>query len=501
MHRSADFDLAAPLPSHAPALLQDLGLGIVCNAMSDGEHLVLESSKRALLLGLTSPEEISYRQAVLSDCLANAAVVRHLFRTSVEAIEAERRVWSLYSGAPQSVLSRALSAADVLLAHLRELRRTSDEHAAGFSSEGFMRFFEMLSTELTDDYLAQLDSHLEELRFKNGLLLSGRLGNGNTPQGFGLRRPGPRSPRPRSGPFGRSAYSFDISGKDDAGLRALEDLRARGLNLVANALAQAAEHVRGFFTQLAAELAFYVGCLSLADQLSAKGAPWCSPLPLPASKVAFSAEGLYDVGLALRQDQEVVGNDVSADGKLLTMVTGANQGGKTTFLRSAGLAQLMMQAGMFVAAKSFAANVCPRVFTHFKREEDPAMKRGKLDEELARMSTVANEITPGCLLLCNESFASTNEREGSEIAGEIIKAMTASSVRVVFVTHMFELADKLFAEGLPEALFLRAERLPDGRRTFRLVEGQPLPTSFGQDSYWRVFGPMPGEAAQKRAPA
>jgi hypothetical protein len=64
---------------------------------------------------------------------------------------------------------------------------------------------------------------------------------------------------------------------------------------------------------------------------------------------------------------------------------------------------------------------------------------------------------------------------------------------------MFELADELFTEGLPEALFLRAERLADGRRTFRLVEGQPLPTSFGQDSYWRVFGPMPRET-QKRAP-
>ena len=97
------------------------------------------------------------------------------------------------------------------------------------------------------------------------------------------------------------------------------------------------------------------------------------------------------------------------------MITGANQGGKSTFLRSLGLAQMMMQGGMFVAAANFNANVCHGVFTHFKREEDRTMKSGKFDEELRRMSDIAARITPGCLLLCNESFASTNEREGSEI--------------------------------------------------------------------------------------
>ena len=69
------------------------------------------------------------------------------------------------------------------------------------------------------------------------------------------------------------------------------------------------------------------------------------------------------------------------------MITGANQGGKSTFLRSVGVAQLMMQTGMFVAAQAFSADVRDHVFTHFKREEDAAMESGKLDEELARMST------------------------------------------------------------------------------------------------------------------
>jgi hypothetical protein len=49
----------------------------------------------------------------------------------------------------------------------------------------------------------------------------------------------------------------------------------------------------------------------------------------------------------------------------------------------------------------------------------------------------------------------------------------------------------LHAERRDNATFLRAERLPDGRRTFRIVEGEPLPTSHGQDIYRRIFGQAP----------
>ena len=130
------------------------------------------------------------------------------------------------------------------------------------------------------------------------------------------------------------------------------------------------------------------------------------------------------------------------------MITGANQGGKSTFLRSVGLAQLMTQCGMFVGAESFRANVCDGVFTHYKREEDETMESGKLDEELARMSEIADQITADCMLLCNESFASTNEREGSEIARQVVEAMLEEGIKVLFVTHMFDLAHGFHERGL-----------------------------------------------------
>jgi DNA mismatch repair ATPase MutS len=148
----------------------------------------------------------------------------------------------------------------------------------------------------------------------------------------------------------------------------------------------------------------------------------------------------------------------------------------------------MMQSGMFVGAQSFRASISDGVFTHYKREEGATMRRGKLDGELARVSEIAGQITPGSILLCNESSASTNEREGSEIARQVVRAMPDKQIRVLFVTHMYDLAHGFRAQGLDTALFLRAERQPDGQRTFKLIEREPLPASYGQDSYRRTFG-------------
>jgi DNA mismatch repair ATPase MutS len=147
----------------------------------------------------------------------------------------------------------------------------------------------------------------------------------------------------------------------------------------------------------------------------------------------------------------------------------------------------MMQAGMFVPAESFSSNVCHGVFTHYKREEDSAMQSGKLDEELSRMSEIVDNLRSDSLLLCNESFAATNEREGSEIARQIVTALLEKQIKVFFVTHLYELSHTLYKKKIESALFLRAERQPEGGRTFKLIGGEPLQTSYGEDLYHRIF--------------
>jgi len=229
--------------------------------------------------------------------------------------------------------------------------------------------------------------------------------------------------------------------------------------------------------------------VNLYEQLAKKGEATSFPTSASSGERRLSFKGLYDVCLALHLAARAVGNDLDADGKHLIFITGANQGGKSTFLRSVGVSQLMMQCGMFAPAESFSANVCDGLFTHYKREEDVTMTRGKLDEELSRMSDIVDHMTGNTMLLLNESFAATNEREGAELASQVIRALVGHGVKALFVTHSYELANGFFQTKVNDGMFLRAERQADGRRTFKLVEGEPLPTSFGEDLYERVFAP------------
>jgi DNA mismatch repair ATPase MutS len=487
----------AAAPGNDDVLTQDLELQALWNAMAAGDEFLFEVAKRAILSSLTDPGAVVYRQRVLADCLEHPETVRQLYELAINALENERKARSLWHMAsPDSIVYQSVQVLTLQVEILKRLRQIAEEHAGNFRSEGFRRFFAMLREELSDDYLQTVEHHLRELEFKRGLLESAELAKGNKGRRYIVRTQREQRWTERFSFGNRSpGYTFTIPARDENGFRALEEIRGKGINLVADAVAQSADHVKSFFSMLRIELAFYLGCLNLRERLEEKGEPACFPTPFAAGQLTLAAEGVYDVCLTLHLADRVVGNDLNADGKSLVMITGANQGGKSTLLRSIGLAQLMMQSGMFVGAQSFRASVCAGVFTHYKREEDATMHSGKLDEELARMSAIAGQITPNSILLCNESFASTNEREGSEIARQVVRAMLGKRIRVFFVTHMYDLAHGFHAQALDTALFLRAERQPDGRRTFKLAEGKPLPTSYGEDSYRRIFGASEATAA------
>jgi hypothetical protein len=498
MHASHDFDPRAALPANEPDLAADLELGPLLEAMAGGDEFLLAVATRGLHSGLASPADITYRQHVLADCAAHPDVVRELYDIAVNAEAAERQVFGFaFRDSPDTILYRSRQLMGLHMASLHHLAGLAARHAEDFRSEGFSRFFAMIASTLTSDYFTQMEGRLAELELRRGTLMSARLGKGGRGTGYVLRRHPPgRSWLDRLAGRDRDGYSFTIAERDEAGARALSDLAGRALGDTANALAQSADNVKGFFQLLRAELGFYLGCLNLRDRLAARGQPTCYPLPAAIGEHQLSASGLYDVSLALTMEGPVTGNDAHADGRQLIMITGANQGGKSTFLRAVGQAHLMLQAGMFAPAQELSASACSGIFTHFNREEDASMRKGKLDEELERMSAITDVIAPGALLLCNESFASTNEREGSQIAREVIQALTEAGVRVVMVTHLYDLARGIHAHADGRVLFLRAERQGNGRRTFRLPEGEPLPTSYGEDLYRQVFGP-----AQEKAPA
>ncbi|MDX8528236.1 DNA mismatch repair protein MutS [Mesorhizobium sp. MSK_1335] len=502
MHRDRDFDLKAKLPRNADDLVQDLELDTLFRAMAGEDKFLFEVAKVAILASVGSDAPtILYRQEALKDCIENSGVIRDVYDTVMATIEGRRtRGGLLYLGSyPSGILNHSVELLEGQMEGLQNLRALADANLSRFHSEAFTTLFNTLKEELAGDFMKDVARHLQQMKFRDGILLSATLGDGNKAKSYILRNPSAEKRSWLQRLFGpkEEAYIFQLDPRDDAGARALSELRDRGLNIAANAVAQSAEHILSFLHMLRAELAFYIGCLNLRQRLVAKGEPIAFPVPVDAGERRHHFEGLYDVCLSLSMEKRVVGNDVDAVGKVLTIVTGANTGGKSTFLRSFGLAQLMMQCGMFAPAVSFSANLCDGVFTHYKREEDSSMTSGKFDEELSRMSRIADVLAGNSLVLFNESFAATNDREGSEIAKMIVDVLLKKGIKMVFVTHLYAFAHAYVDGKSDDLMFLRAEREPDGTRTFKLVEAEPLRTSFGQDLYQAVFqdGPRKNAAA------
>lgn len=495
LHPDRPFDAEAPLPPHAADLEADLELGVILDAMAGGDAFLRETARRVLVAPVADLATIRHRQAALADARAHREVVRAVHAVAVEAVLGEGRVWGAFLDQyAESVLARAVTVLELFADLLRGLRTLADQHGAAFSSPAFRRLFTEIAAELDDAYLAGLTDHLERLRFRDGMVLSVRLGAGNRGEGYVLRRApaGGRGWRSRVSLLDRDGYTYKVPDQSESAARSFAQLKSEGIAQAASALAQATDQVLGWFRALRFELGFLVGCLNLEDRLAAKRETVAVPVPREPGSGALVATGLRDLALVLSVPPgSVVANDLAADGRPLVVITGANRGGKSTLLRSLGQAQLMLQAGMFVAADALEAEVRTGVFTHFKREEDATLESGKLDDELRRMRRITDALRPGGLVLLNESFASTNEREGAAIAGGVVRALLDSGVHVTYVTHMYDLAAGLARADAPRAVFLRAERTDEGGRTFRVVPGDPLPTSFGGDVFRRVFGRDP----------
>jgi hypothetical protein len=486
-----DLDLDA-LPVPDATLVADLGLERLYMAMSGGDWFLDEVVRRVVPSPLGSVEAIRYRQASVADAMANPDVIRELYAVAVDAIDAEHKVWGGSMRNPELVLDRSAEVIGVFLQAFRSLRRIQAERAGAFTSPGFLQFFEHIASELDDAWLAEADDHVRRLRTRT-LHVSARLGTGNRGTGYVLhRRPNLiRGWRGRLGLEERRS-TVEVLLSDVNGMGMIAEIRAQAIASTAGAVHETDRSLLAFFVALRAELGFLVACMNLRDALRAAGAPICMPDPAGAGECAFAATGLYEPGLRLAITDPVIGSEVAVDGARLVVITGANGGGKSTFLRAVGLAHMMLNAGMFVAAERLSASVRPSIRTHFLREEDAAMERGKLHEELSRLGAVVDASFPGSLVLLNESLSSTNEREGAEIARQVVAALADGGVNVWFVTHNHRFAADLFRDGRDDVAFLRAGLQDGTERSFRIEPGPPEATSHGMDLYDRILGARGG---------
>ena len=194
----------------------------------------------------------------------------------------------------------------------------------------------------------------------------------------------------------------------------------------------------------------------------------------------------------------ITDNEFTTEESNIFFITGPNQGGKTTFLRSIGIAQLFAQSGLPVPAKKYNCGAFNSIMTHFPKLEDDNLDYGKLAEELTRIREDFPMTKDGGLVLLNESFATTTAKEGIDIASDVITAMAKTDSVIIFVTHLYELA--LDAENLAAKLPCNqktqenhkiinliaqyrtsADESQQAERTYKIIPGTPQKQVFALD--------------------
>lgn len=193
------------------------------------------------------------------------------------------------------------------------------------------------------------------------------------------------------------------------------------------------------------EVQFYLAYEEFLDRATGGGLASCLPtVTTDRTSVAVSA---YDLALAHRfagGTHTLVTNGFSLTGdERVLVVTGANQGGKTTFARTFGQVHYLASLGLPVAAESATVHLPDRLFAHFERQEDLQNLSGKLEDDLIRMHAILEAATGDSIVIMNEIFTSTTLHDalflGAEILGRLID-LDAIGVCVTFVDELSTLS-------------------------------------------------------------
>ncbi|MGM9972051.1 MAG: hypothetical protein ACI35W_06550 [Anaeroplasmataceae bacterium] len=496
-------------------MYNDLWYNTIVNHLCVYDSYVKDIYLDANNLMTTDIETIKYRQQILKDCIKNKDVIVNYYSFLNELLT------SFYNNRYEIKLNEATNSFNACLRIIPDLRmalenmnRYFNEYKKNFKSEGLTNYFNKFLDVFSLDYIEKLNDVFDRIKFKNGIYCNACLDDELNPSGFDIYdvvdekiEAKNKDSLRANGIKLRNKLSilpqYEYTSKEDKRwkhARMLESPRVTSsaeaeymmqtdmvLLSVVDKLVSVIDDIVCYLKQTRIELAFYIGGINLYDKLMKLGLPICTPKAHNIDERVFKCDGLYDIALALENNGKVVGNTLDAVGKEIFFITGANQGGKTTFLRSYGQAIIMMQLGLFVSGNTFECNVFSNVFTHFNKEEDKSMTSGKLDEELGRLRDLVSMMKKNALVLFNESFQSTSEIEGSTIAFDAIRALNEKNISVVMVSHMYALYRLLTDKYSDNIYYLRASRLEDGTRSYKLMEALPLETSYALDLYDEIF--------------
>lgn len=242
-----------------------------------------------------------------------------------------------------------------------------------------------------------------------------------------------------------------------------------------------AAFVDGAIARFDREVQFYVAWLESLTPLASAGLAWCYPEVTRATR-EVRARDTYDLALATKlvaKGSKVVTNDFELRGaERIFVVSGPNNGGKTTFARTFGQLHHLAALGCPLPGTEARLYHCDRVFVHFERREDTANLRGKLMDDLVRIRAILDRMTTDSIVVMNEIFASTTLDDAVFLARKVLERIAALDAIAVCVTFLDELAaigpkmvsmSSIVDPGDPAVRTYKVERRPPGGRAYALA--------------------------------
>jgi hypothetical protein len=205
-----------------------------------------------------------------------------------------------------------------------------------------------------------------------------------------------------------------------------------------------------FLKNLRPEIIFYVQAVELARKLGSLGLPFCLPEIRSRDERRCEIEDNHNIQLALHLSSQESGRSLA--GQVITnevilgprgrivILTGPNQGGKTTYMQAVGQAQVMAQAGLFVPGWRACISPADGIYTHYPAEERLELGTGRFGDEARRVRAIFEQVTRRSLVLLNESLSTTNMGESLYLAQDVVRALRRIGLRAIFTTHMHQLA-------------------------------------------------------------
>lgn len=459
-----------------PDYLGDLNLDQVIAAVTAGkEEYDLEPFFR---MPLDDADDVLYRQEVMRDlerlglpddlttfAHSMRAVRRHLEHVEKSRYELQRQRWFLdavdaYCEAVSGlghVLSRANLEARALVAFREYLIRYLA--CAQFTS----------LVERKDTLVAELSAIRYQVLIDGGEVQVSRS-NGERDYGAEVEQTFARF---EQGAVGEYAFEFpqslDMNHVEAEILRGVASLHVETFADLADYVAEHADFVDPTVSRFDREIQFYVAYLAFLGPLRRAGLSFCYPRVDRTRKEVYDYRG-FDLALAaklLGENSVPVCNDFHLEGReRIIVVSGPNQGGKTTFARTFGQLHYLASLGCLVAGTRARLYLFDRLFTHFERQEDIANLHGKLEDELVRIHDIVQHATPGSVVIMNEMFTSTTFRDAAVLAKRIAAHLIELDALCVWVTFI----DELSALG-EKTVSMTSTVVPrdPARRTFKIL--------------------------------